>query len=439
MFSCSVPLLFTVLCISIQIQQIFSAKQKIYYGQAHFLDQLFVNTSQWTYVQENADGYYFSFGQMVTNMSSYYLPHFFQLFKNKLVYFESDAEHITLDREKVDILILHNIGWNISYTSQNYGWTVEHDEVLGYFNLTEDVPRRPDFVQLGPWLLSGNISNDPGTGHFSNAQYRAWINQSNGVSTDGPMGFWSVDFQKVREGSFSTVQYAHRLGKPAAVMICPYAAGIVSYNSTRDYLPVGISAIQEHEDNDADPDIWIFFEYGDLNIPPVPEQVNGYPANSTTGMAYYALKHRDGEPRTLDLYIDEGQIGQFIYVKQSTVADVILKSNVPVGTSVNYTLQVADYSPWLDYAACIRILVSANEQLGWKIQYLLNEVDITETINTINGFIFNREYRLRPNSVQKIVVVFTRTSAMHDNMTLTIELAPHRGSDIVDSMRILME
>ena len=439
MFSCSVPLLFTVLCISIQIQQIFSAKQKIYYGQAHFLDQLFVNTSQWTYVQENADGYYFSFGQMVTNMSSYYLPHFFQLFKNKSVYFESDAEHITLDREKVDILILHNIGWNISYTSQNYGWTVEHDEVLGYFNLTEDVPRRPDFVQLGPWLLSGNISNDPGTGHFSNAQYRAWINQSNGVSTDGPMGFWSVDFQKVREGSFSTVQYAHRLGKPAAVMICPYAAGIVSYNSTRDYLPVGISAIQEHEDNDADPDIWIFFEYGDLNIPPVPEQVNGYPANSTTGMAYYALKHRDGEPRTLDLYIDEGKIGQFIYVKQSTVADVILKSNVPVGTSVNYTLQVADYSPWLDYAACIRILVSANEQVGWKIQYLLNEVDITETINTINGFIFNREYRLRPNSVQKIVVVFTRTSAMHDNMTLTIELAPHRGSDIVDSMRILME
>lgn len=439
MFSCSIPFLFIFLYASAQFDQISSTKQKIYYGQAHLLDQLFVNTSQWAYVQENADGYYFSFGQMVTNMSSYYLPHFFQLFKNKLIYFESDAEHITVDREKVDILILHNIGWNISYTSQNYGWTVEHDEVLGYFNLTEDVPRRPDFVQLGPWLLSGNISNDPGTGHFSNAQYRAWINQSNGVSTDGPMGFWSVDFQKVREGSFSTVQYAHRLGRPAAVMICPYAAGIVTYNSTRDYLTVGISAIQEHEDNDADPDIWIFFEYGDDSISPVPEQINGYPANSTTGMVYYALKHRDGESQTLDLYIDEGKIGQFMYVKQSIREDMTIKSNVPVGTTVNYTIQIADYSPWLDYAACIRILLSTNEQIGWKIQYSIKDVDITVPINTFDGFIFNRENRLRPKSIQSIIISFTRTLTVHENTILTIQLAPHRGSNIVDSMQVLME
>jgi hypothetical protein len=441
MFLYSTHLLLALLCVAAQTGKSLSAKQGIYYGQAHLLDQLLVNTSQWSYVQQNADGYYLSFGQLTDDMIHYYLPKFFQLFQNKSVYFESDAkpDHQPLERDKTDIVLLHNLGWTIVYTSQNYGWTVERDQILGYYNLTEHVPRRPDFVQLGPWLLSGNISNDPGIGPFSNAQYRAWINQSNGVSTDGPMGFWSIDYHNVCEGSYSTVQYAHRIGRPAAVMICPYAAGIVTYNSTRDYLTVGISAIQGHEDNDADPDTWIFFEYGDDSIPPVPEQLNGYPANSTTGMAYYALKHRDGEPQTLDLYMDEGKIGQFAYVKQSTTADMILKSNVPVETVLNYTLHVADYSPWLDYAACIRVLVSGGQQDGWNIRYSLKEVDITTAMTSIDGFVFNRENRVQPNSVQNIIISFTRTFAVHQNMTLTIQLAPHRGSDVVDSLQIMTQ
>ena len=439
MFLQSIHLFLITLSVFAQARVNLGTKPKIYYGQAHLLDQLLVNTSQWTYVQQNADGYYFSFGQMIQNMSTYYLPRFFQLFKNKSIYFESDADpdHQPLARDKIDIGILHSIGWNITYTSQNYGWTVERDEILGYYNLTEHVPRRPDFVQLGPWLLSGNISSDPGTGHYSNAQYRAWINQSNGVSTDGPMGFWSIDFQKVREGSFSTVQYAHRIGRPAAVMICPYAAGVVTYNSTRDYLTVGISAIQEHEDNDADPDIWIFFEYGDYSIPPVPEQVDGYPANSTTGMAYYALKHRDGEPETLDIYMDKGKIGQFKYVKQSTATDLILDANIPVGTSLNYTLYVANYSPWLDYAACIQAYISDGQQHGWNIQYSIDEVDITAAMTSADGFVFKRNNRLQPNSIQSINVSFIRTFAVHQNMVLTIQLAPHRGSDVVDSLQII--
>lgn len=73
-------------------------------------------------------------------------------------------------------------------------------------------------------------------------------------------------------------------------MLCPYGAGVVTYNSTRDFVTVGISTIHGHEDNEIDPDIWIIFEYADSSIPAVLEQINGYPANSTTGMAYYALK-----------------------------------------------------------------------------------------------------------------------------------------------------
>ncbi|CAF3931132.1 unnamed protein product, partial [Adineta steineri] len=35
-----------------------TAKQKIYYGEAELVQQLLTNNSQWTYVQQNADGFY---------------------------------------------------------------------------------------------------------------------------------------------------------------------------------------------------------------------------------------------------------------------------------------------------------------------------------------------------------------------------------------------
>ena len=416
-----------------------AAKQKIYYGEAELIHQLLTNTSQWTYVQQNADGFYVNFIEIDVILTPDDLSGFFALFRNKSIYYESDAnpDHQPLEKDKAAIDAFHKAGWNITCTSQNYGFTLERDEILGYYNLTEHVPRRPDFVQLGPWTLSGNISNDPGVGPYSNAQYRAWINQSDGVSTDGPLGYWQIDFQQMREASFSVVQYAHRLGKPAAVMLCPYGAGVVTYNSTRDFLRVGISAIQEHEDNDADPDIWIIFEYADNVIPAVPEQINGSPANSTTGMAYYALKHRDGEAETLDLYVNEGKIGRFGYVKQSISADIILNSNIPVGTALNYTLHVADYSSWLDYAACVRVLLSAEQQDGWHIRYAIGETDITAMMASPEGFVFVRENRVRPNTVQRINVSFTRTSTVYHGMALLIELSPHRGSPVVDSLRII--
>ncbi|UJR11434.1 hypothetical protein I4U23_015614 [Adineta vaga] len=364
---------------------------------------------------------------------------FFKLFTNKSAYYESDADphHQPLEKDKIAIDRLHSIGWNITYTSQNYGWTVERDEILGYYNLTEHVNRRPDFVQLGPWTLSGNISNNPGTGPYSNAQYRAWINQSDGVSTDGPLGFWQIDFQQMREGSYSVVQYAQKIGKSAAVMLCPYGAGVPTYNSTRDFLTVGISVIQGHEDNDADPDIWIIFEYADGSISAIPEQISGYPANSTTGMAFYALKHRDGIPETLDLYINEGKIGQYSFVKESRKVDMILNSNVPIGTILNYTFVIADYSSWLDYAACIRVFTVGDPMNGWEINYTIRGIDITSTIHSTDGFLFIRENRIQPQTIQSVNVSFIRTSTVHNNMTLIIELTPHRGSDRVDSLRII--
>jgi hypothetical protein len=131
MFSCFVRLRLTLLCVAVLAGINRAAKQEIYYGEDNFIPQLLNNTSKWTYVQENADGLYVSFGQMTGTMSLADLLGFFRLFKNQSVYFESDAnpDHQPLERDKTDIGIFHNIGWNITHTSQNYGWTVERDEI----------------------------------------------------------------------------------------------------------------------------------------------------------------------------------------------------------------------------------------------------------------------------------------------------------------------
>jgi hypothetical protein len=72
------------------------------------------------------------------------------------------------------------------------------------------------------------------------------------------------------------------------------------------------------------------------------------------------------------------------------------------------------------------------------MQYSVNGIDITAAMTSANGFVFVRENRLQPNSVQSIVVFFTRMLAVHQDMTLKIQLVPHRDSAVVDSLQIMV-
>ena len=101
----------------------------------------------------------------------------------------------------------------------------------------------------------------------------------------------------MQAGSFSMVHYAHAQDKPAVVMLCPYGAGISTYDAPSMYVTTGEDCVRRHEDNNAEPEIYDVFEYA-TTIGAVPEQTAGAPAkNSTTAMAYYLLKHLKGRPR----------------------------------------------------------------------------------------------------------------------------------------------
>ena len=141
---------------------------------------------------------------------------------------------------------------------------------------------RPCLAQNGPWTFGGgDITKDIG----ENARMRADTARTDGASTDGPLSLWQADQGQMRSGSFSVVKYAHRLHKTAAVMVTPYDLKPRSL-----WLAAAQGCVRQHEDAGAKPDIWIVFEYA-TDTPTLPETVDGKPADTITGMAYWLIHH----------------------------------------------------------------------------------------------------------------------------------------------------
>lgn len=124
-------------------------------------------------------------------------------------------------------------------------------------------------------------------------------------------------------------------------MVCPYHAGVTEYKPSM-YLEIGSQCVRDHEDNDAEPDFWSVFEYA-TDILAVPEQKDGKPFNSTTGMAYYLINHIKGVPGTLNLTIDDNE-----------QQEINLDASVKSGTSFVYKINVGNTSDWCDYAAVFK-------------------------------------------------------------------------------------
>lgn len=369
----------------IMITQPEARRPEIYVGVADQRIEQIQKPAEWLFVRENSDGFYINFIMMDSIYSQSDLYRFANMFTNKNAFIESDMNS-TEEKEKGYIDKLQKAGFTVPYTSLNYGWELSRQENLKNYNLKVGQSPRLCLVQQGPWMVGGDIAKDNGTGNpFPNADYREWIKQADGASTDGPMGFWVSDQGKMKSGSYSMVRFAHSLGKKALVMVCPYHAGVTEYKPSM-YLEIGSQCVRDHEDNDAEPDFWSVFEYA-TDILAVPEQKDGKPFNSTTGMAYYLINHIKGVPGTLNLTIDDNE-----------QQEINLDASVKSGTSFVYKINVGNTSDWCDYAAVLKANVSGLSN-AWDIQFKLDDVDITKDV--FAGYQFYKEHRLNPIQIKQ--------------------------------------
>jgi len=425
------------------ISQPAAKKTEVYVGIAdgwNYKEQLDKPT-EWSYVSQNADGLYINFIELDIVYKQTDLNDYANLFTNKNALIESDMNS-SIQKEKGYISKLQKAGFTIPYTSLNYGWDITRQDNLKTYALKDGQEPRLCFVQQGPWVIGGSITSDNGGAEpLANANYRDWTNQADGMSTDGPMGLWYVDSNNMKAGSYSMVKYAHGLGKKALVMICPYGADAKTYNN-KLFLETGISCVREHEDNDAEPDIWSVFHYA-TKFDVLPEQKDGAPYNSTIGMAYYLIKHIKGDPGTLDLYTsdDSGTItGQGIFdpTVTSTSQIVTLNSSVPAGTTYHYAINASNLSTWCDYASVLKATPTGTTA-AWSLQFKLANTDVTNNVLS-GGFKLYKDNRLNPLSTKIIDLYITRTESSGDtNFALNLELIPHNGSDTVDSLQIISQ
>jgi len=424
---------------SVTITQPDAKRVEVYVGVAdNFIGQI-KKPTEWSYVSQNADGFYINFIELDSLYKQSDLNAFGKLFANKNAFIESDMNS-SIEKEQGYINRLQEAGFTIPYTSLNYGWDKTRQDNLKTYVLKDVQEPRLCFVQNGTWNIGGSIIEEKGfNGVFSNDSYRSWVVQSDGTSTDGPLGFWLTDEGQMKSASYSMVKYAHSLGKKAVQMLCPYGAGVKSYTPNM-YLSIGIDCVREHEDNDADPDIWDVFEYA-TTIAAVPEQKDGAPYNSTTGMAYYLIKHIKGDPNTLDLYAtdDAGAItgqGTFDPRVECTSQNVTFDQSALESTVYHYALNIANLSSWCDYTSVIKATTTGSTN-AWTLQFKLGDVDITNNVLS-SGFQFYQNNRLNPLTTQTVFLYITRNASSGDtNVTLNLELKPHNGSDTMDSLKIM--
>ncbi len=269
-----------------------------------------------------------------------------------------------------------------------------------------------------------------------------WLRQdilaphSGGESFDCPAGFYAASSPIYRGPKYvqifnSALQWVQQHGRKFVYVVSP-----LNDTPPAQWLRDFKQNVQGLEDSDAEPDIYGIETYclnpakDGPNVALTPEKnPDGSPANTITGAAYYALKHRDGEPGTLTL----------------SAASAGGSSSVPSlswpapGRQSRYTLTLHNSSPWLDYAAVFRAMRTGIGK-GHSMQFQVGGIDVTPAVLG-SGFVFYKKLRLLPSSAQQIDVTLTtaeRTRGQRANPPPRVKLTllAHTGSRALAELSI---
>ena len=165
-------------------------------------------------------------------------------------------------------------------------------------------------------------------------------------------------------------------------MVAPYDLKPVSR-----WLGMAQECVREHEDAGAKPDIWIVFEYA-TDTPTLPETVDGKPADTITGMAYWLIHHVQDPKHWANLRVPA--------VSSGSVSSIELHND----------------SSWLDLCPVLFAKTSGPHP-DWKVHFRLHGVDVTAPITQGNGLAFIGSHRLWPGDTRRIQVVLERTHPNH--------------------------
>lgn len=409
---------------------------QVYVGTMNGWSDLNANPNEWNYVRANADGFYANFIQLLPTVGdpATLCSQTAALMTHKNAYFESDSRYTglggfpnggqyTLATEAQEMDELLNAGFNIAYSSLNYGVDSAKLSQCKTYRLPSGVTR-PCLAQNGPWLFGGDINANVN----NNPSIRNDIANTDGESTDGPLDLWASNNGGMQTGSTSVVQYAHSIGKLAMVMVSP------GQLPPAQWLATVQQCVRYQENQGAKPDIWADFAY-DQATPTVPEtNADGSPANTVTGAAFWLIHHLIDPahwarltlptmhgleqhglqlcsvPTTLPVSVRDVDAKTGVTPQERTQADLFVPmTRLPHGhASAKRTviLTLHNESTWLDLCP---VLCADIHDPGhhWGVCLRLNGKDITLAAVQQGGYSFIKSERLWPQASKHLKLVLT--------------------------------
>jgi len=385
----------------------------IYFGVSDVWQDLVTSPNDWTYVQQHADGFYVNFLMLnraaanIGGVSQLTLSKSCALFSTHNAYIESDMRPVeaTLASEQQYIEMLHAAGCKVEFSSLNFGWSAQRAYNLSHFDLQADEGRRLNFVQTGPWLLNGSVDapsirSRPGY----NAQLRADILASDGVSTDNPLGYWAEDFLEFRGATVSLIQHAHHYGRSAVIVISPYGANmpLKVYNAATDLLSAGQQEVRYLESELAIPDIWAISQYA-TNLTPIPEQSGGLPTDTVSGLAFWLIQH--------------------VHDPDGWARLSLAEAGPPKGPT---NLVLRNASKWLDVAPLLHLTVRRGS--NYAVALLFEGRDVTAQASSPGGLALTGAYALYPGTRYRLAIALTRNGAPAGGAPVLQDGPPRSGA-----------
>ena len=358
---------------------------------------------QWTFLQQNADGFYINnFALRLTDKSLKLAPTqqgrleelraMRGLMKSPKAFYETDQENANDTFDQAAVKMFAPAGFRLSGVTINRGTNPARTRIL------TDSGRLPLYYMFGPWHGGGDIDRS------ENEKLRAGISGASGGAVDGPVTMWRKDAGQMKAMCYSTIRWCHAHGKKFLYLLAPNESG-------RDFLKETMALAHDMENNDANPDIWAVSFYGPQSfrdkLETLPEkEADSRPAETFSGAAYWLIHHlRDPDHAA---YLEAP------------------KQRLLIGEP--FPIVLANRSAWLDLAPVVRVRADGDLPSGWLIHWKLKGRDVTDAVMG-PGLIFSREDLLPPGSRQELILEIecpdSSSVPQQRSLPLHIELLSH--------------
>ena len=193
-----------------------------------------------------------------------------------------------------------------------------------------------------------------------------------------------------------------------------------------DFLQESQKTVRLLEEKGTIPDIYAV-EYYRAGYDMTPETVRGsngvsVPANTVTGIAYWLIKHREGNPDFASLWVKQGldrAVGQNIVTPTATSKDQILRLE-PGESTLRCTVNITSRDAAIDYAPVLQAkLMGATK--AWKVTFAVDGREVSDAVLK-DGFVFAGKEILWPETTRSMTMTLRHNDFASDNGNISIVL-----------------